>query len=239
MVLSSVEHPIYNVYCDESCHLENDGEPIMAFGAIWCPRDKTKDIASAIRELKDKHNARGELKWNKVSHSRLDFYMALLRLFFRETDLHFRALVVTNKDRLNHDAFNQGSHDTFYYKMYFSLLSKILDPESRYNIFLDVKDTRSRLKVSQLREVLCNNVHDFTGEMIRHIQTIPSRKYELIQLTDFMLGAVAYSNRDLSSNEAKTQIVQMIEAEQKRSMKYSTPLSQTKINIFIFSPREL
>jgi len=239
MVLCSVEHPVYNVYCDESCHLEKDREPIMAFGAIWCPREKTKDIASDIKALKEKHNARGELKWNKVSHSRMAFYTDILGLFFREKDLHFRALVVTNKERLNHEAFNQGSHDTFYYKMYFSLLSKLLDPDSRYNIFLDEKDTRSRLRVARLKEVLCNNVYDFTGEMIHHIQTIPSRKYELIQLADFLLGAVAYSNRGLSSSESKASIVQMIETNQKRSLTISTPLSQTKINIFIFSPREL
>ena len=29
------------------------------------------------------------------------------------------------KSKLDHTRFNQGSHDTFYYKMYFSLLSKI------------------------------------------------------------------------------------------------------------------
>jgi len=29
---------IYNIYCDESCHLENDGEKVMVLGAIWCPR---------------------------------------------------------------------------------------------------------------------------------------------------------------------------------------------------------
>ena len=31
----------YNVYCDESCHLENDGQKAMVLGAIWCPLEKT------------------------------------------------------------------------------------------------------------------------------------------------------------------------------------------------------
>ena len=26
---------IYNIYCDESCHLENDCEKAMVLGAIW------------------------------------------------------------------------------------------------------------------------------------------------------------------------------------------------------------
>ena len=26
----------YNIYCDESCHLEHDNIIIMELGAIWC-----------------------------------------------------------------------------------------------------------------------------------------------------------------------------------------------------------
>ena len=28
---------LFNVYCDESCHLEHDGIPVMAWGAVYCP----------------------------------------------------------------------------------------------------------------------------------------------------------------------------------------------------------
>jgi len=31
--------PIYNVYCDESCHLENDNQKIMVLGAVWSPEE--------------------------------------------------------------------------------------------------------------------------------------------------------------------------------------------------------
>lgn len=31
---------VYNLYCDESCHLENDGQKAMVLGAVWCPDDK-------------------------------------------------------------------------------------------------------------------------------------------------------------------------------------------------------
>ena len=29
----------YNIYCDESCHLRNDGQKAMVLGALWCPLD--------------------------------------------------------------------------------------------------------------------------------------------------------------------------------------------------------
>ena len=67
---------MYNIYCDESCHLENDNKKFMVLGAVWCPLDKTQEIATRIREIKEKHfNTRyRETKWNKVSQAKLEFY---------------------------------------------------------------------------------------------------------------------------------------------------------------------
>lgn len=41
---------VFNVYCDESCHLENDRQKAMVLGAVWCPLEKTREIAVRIRE---------------------------------------------------------------------------------------------------------------------------------------------------------------------------------------------
>ena len=46
---------VINVYCDESCHLQNDDQKVMVLGAIWCPLDKTREISTRIREIKQKH----------------------------------------------------------------------------------------------------------------------------------------------------------------------------------------
>ena len=46
---------IFNIYCDESCHLENDGQKVMVMGAVWCPLEKTRDIAVRLREIKAGH----------------------------------------------------------------------------------------------------------------------------------------------------------------------------------------
>jgi len=173
------ENSLFNVYIDESCHLENDGMPIMAFGAIWCPKDEARRLAQELRDIKARHHARGELKWAKVSEARQDFYIELVDWFLAEQPLHYRGLVVQNKHLLNHQQFNQNDHDVFYYKMIFSLLNKILSPDSQYDIYLDIKDTRSRLKLRKLREVLCNNVYDFTSQMIHHLQNAHSNEMDL------------------------------------------------------------
>jgi hypothetical protein len=41
----------FNIYCDESCHLENDHQKAMVLGAVWCPLDKTREIAVRLRVI--------------------------------------------------------------------------------------------------------------------------------------------------------------------------------------------
>lgn len=91
----------YNVYCDESCHLENDRQKAMVLGAVWCPKDKRWEIAERIREIKQKHGLERdfEIKWTKVSPSKLAFYQDIVDYFFDDDDLHFRGLVVPDGRR--------------------------------------------------------------------------------------------------------------------------------------------
>ncbi len=56
------------------------------------------------------------------------------------TTLHFRALIVADKARLNHQQYRQ-SHDDWYYKMYFSMLKTIFEPDAGYHVYIDIKDT--------------------------------------------------------------------------------------------------
>ncbi len=134
--------------------------------------------------------------------------------------------------------FNQGSHDDFYYMMYFSLLSKILSPDECYNIYLDIKDTRSRLKLRKLREVLCNDKYDFTSQMIGHLQNIRSHESYLLQVCDFLLGAVSYRHRGLTGNPAKMAVIKHLEDRLGHDLLHSTPLREEKFNLFLFTPRQ-
>ena len=36
---------IYNVYYDESCHLEHDRQKAMVLGAVWCPLERAGEVA--------------------------------------------------------------------------------------------------------------------------------------------------------------------------------------------------
>ncbi len=226
-----------NIYCDESCHLEHDNQPVMLLGAIWCSASEVSRLSKEIQAMKVRYHATGELKWTKVSKSKLDFYTELTTWFLAETSLHFRGLVVLHKESLDHESFNKGSHEDFYYKMYFSLLSKILDPNIKHNIYLDIKDTHGRIKLRILKEILCNDKYDFTSQMIKSMQNIRSHESQLLQVCDFLLGAMSYRHRNLSGNPAKVEIIRCIEIGLGRDLLHSTPLSEEKFNLFLFSPQ--
>ena len=42
----------YNIYCDESCHLENDPHKAMVLGAIWCAKDDKEQLFGRLKEIK-------------------------------------------------------------------------------------------------------------------------------------------------------------------------------------------
>jgi hypothetical protein len=230
---------IYNIYCDESCHLEHDRQPIMVLGAVWCPLEKTPEIAFRIRDIKTKHGLSPsfEVKWTKVSPGKLAFYMELLDYFFVDDDVHFRALIVSDKTKLQHEAFRQ-THDSWYYKMYFDLLQVLLNPRAEYRIYLDIKDTRSAEKIGKLHDVLCNNMYDFQRRIITRVQTVRSHEVEQVQLADLLIGAVTYANRGLETSPAKLALVKRMRERSTYTLQRTTLLREDKVNLFRWQAKE-
>ena len=171
----------------------------MVLGAMYCLSEKRKQIYSDIREIKEKHglNSRFEIKWTKVSESKIEFYLELLDYFWENSDLHYRGLVATGKDKLNHTKYNNDDYDLWYYKMYFRTLDPIIRQENEYHILVDIKDTKGGKRIQKLKEVMCNNIYDFNGEVITHIGQINSAESEILQLADLLNGALAYHYRNL------------------------------------------
>lgn len=225
----------FNIYCDESCHLENDGQKAMILGAVWCLKDDKFMLFERIKDIKKKHklNSNFEIKWNKISTSKIDFYIEIVNFFFDIDKLHFRGLIVPDKNELNHEKYGQ-THDDFYYKMYFDLLKIIVTPKRKYNIYLDLKDTQGYEKVNTLKEVISNQNYDFSKKLINRIQEVRSEEVSLIQITDLFIGALSYINRDLKTSSSKLEIIELIKKRSGYSLIRSTLPSEDKFNIFVW-----
>jgi len=229
----------YNIYCDESGHLEHDRQPFMVLGAVWCPEEKVRESAVRLREIKARHGLPQdfEIKWTKIGPSKVQFYLDILDYFFDDDDLHFRAVVINKAIiPLEHEAFG-SDHDTWYYKMFFLLLQHLLDPEAKYRIYLDIKDTRSQHKVRKLHEVLCKSQYDFRQEIIEHVQQVRSHEVEHIQLADLLIGAVAYANRGTGLSEGKQALVDRMRQRSRYSLTRNTLFRESKVNLLQWQPR--
>ncbi len=229
---------VFNVYCDESCHLENDRQKAMVLGAVWCPLDKRQQIAQRLREIKVKHGLAPdfEVKWTKISSRKLSFYMDLVDYFFDDDDLHFRGLVIPDKSQLNHDQFDQD-HDDWYYKMYFVMLKTIFDPQSQYRVYIDIKDTLGHEKIEKLHDVLCNSHYDFSKRIISRIQRIHSHEAEQLQLADLLIGALSYLHRGLHESKAKLALIERIKQRSGYRLTHNTLIRESKFNLMIWNGR--
>mgnify|MGYP001814834868 FL=1 len=228
---------IINIYCDESCHLPNDNQRAMVLGALWCFKTKAKTHNQEIADLKARHGFSPfyEIKWTKISPSKSDFYIDLVNYFFEQRTMGFRAWVIPDKTILAHDDYNQ-THDEWYYKMYFYLLRNLISTERKYHIYLDIKDTRSRTKLSKLRDVLSNANYDFSREIIERIQHVRSHDINLMQLADLLIGAISYHARALTGSAAKNDLVQLIKTRTGLSLARNTLPGERKFNMCIWRP---
>ncbi|TXD48674.1 DUF3800 domain-containing protein [Polaribacter sp. IC073] len=218
----------FNIYCDESCHIENDHKKFMFLGSVSSAYNQVKLHTENINDLKKKHNFYAEIKWSKVSKSKLRFYLDLVDYFFA-TDLQFRTVGV-EKAKINNDSFNQD-YDDFYYKMYYYLLNHNLSSLYNYNVYLDIKDTLSAYKVNKLKDILNTKFGVF-----RNVQNIRSHESIIMQMADFLMGAISYLHNDEhQKNKAKVQIIKKIQQHCNEDL--SKTNYSKKMNLFFIELR--
>lgn len=227
---------LYNIYCDESCHLLNDYQKVFVIGAVWVEKERTEKIFRELREIKKRHglSVDFEAKWTKISIGKVAYYQELVEYFFKNPHLHFRGVVVPDKSILNHKVFYQD-HDTWYYKMFYNLLNFFLKKGNTYNLYLDLKDSVSNKKVLELKRILSiANKDEF---VIATAQQVRSHEVETMQIADILIGALAYFHRGLNSNQGKMSIISLIEKRIGKRLIFSSGVSEEKYNILVWHPR--
>lgn len=228
----------YNLFVDETCHLEKDGIPIMCIGYIKVPNAAYEQLRNMLNAAKILSGQGAEIKWNKFSKSRLPLYKSVVDFFF-QYPMEFRCVLIKYKDRLRHEDYNQGSHDNYYYKMTYFLLRP--NPTGvEYRVFMDIKDTRGKEKLRKIEEVF-RNYHHGDSPFI-HFQHIRSQDNVFIQMTDLFIGAIAYkarrANGELPPNPAKDEFIEYLETKSGFTINESTPAWEDKFNIFDHQPRQ-
>lgn len=197
----------FNIYCDESCHIENDHKPYMFLGSMISSYNQLKLHNKCIKEIKAKHNFRAEIKWTSVSKSKLHFYIDLVDFFFGTEDLKFSCVGIA-KAQIN-SRKNEQSYDDFIIKLYELLLSRNIDTSYSYNVYLDFQDSLSVFKKRKINAILINK---YGNGVFNNVQNICSKESSILQLTDFIMGAISYQNNNKEKlNLSKLAIIERIQ----------------------------
>jgi len=219
----------FNLYCDESCHIENDHKSYMLFGSISSAFNQVERHSERIKDLKAKHHYYGEIKWTKVSNSQFKFYKDLIDYFF-DCDLRFRTVII-KKSQIDNSKFEQ-SYDEFYYKMYYYLLNHNINVLDRYNIYIDIKDTLGASKIKKL-----NQIFNSKYGVIKKIQIIRSHESLLMQLCDLIMGAISSDLNEKTTVPAKRHIIEKIKQHTNQGFDKTTYENNPKIDIFCIELR--
>jgi len=223
----------YDIFCDESRHIEKDRFKYMVIGGIWCERPFRKELNSMIEGMKSAANFAGELKWTKITPKKIALFKNVIQLFFTNSKLSFRCIVV-NKEKLKHEIYNpKGGHEEFFYKMYYYMLNKKMTPPNTYRIFLDYKGKDNIEKIRRLQNIIRYTHFDFLNQIITLMQSVQSKQHPLLQLVDILIGAVGYTWNNLNTSKAKLEICDFIcKKAGINTLKLSTPYNENKFEIF-------
>jgi len=226
----------FEVYCDESRQelfkTRPSGEYYVLIGGLWIPAERRPDFKAAIRSLREKHDVKGEFKWNRVSPSRLPFYRALVRLFFDQEDMRFRVIVLPleNLDSVTvHAPEHEPDCELMFYKFYYQLLHHWILDQNVYRVFVDVRTNRAGNRVQVLQR--CLGYSNLLSTV--SVQALPSDELDLMQLADVLIGAVGYKFHKLDTSKAKLAVVQEIEQLLGRPI-HGTGPGEEKFNVFHF-----
>jgi len=224
----------FEIYCDESRQdlfttKKEKKDKYLLIGGLWLPSYMRKPIKTKINELKQKNRLLNEFKWTKVSPNRSYFYQELIDVFMAfGLDLRFRCIAV-EADKVNLELYHDNDHELGFYKFYYQLLNHWIHDFNEYRIFTDIKTNRVKRRLKTLHSILSNsNLYS----KIVSVQALPSSEVVLIQLADFLLGAVSSKlNNSIKPEGTKYNIIERLENRLGREIEH-TPRSEQKFNVF-------
>ena len=226
---------IVEIYCDESrpdlfttkCDKK---DKYLLIGGLKLLAKHRDDIKKNIKALREKYNIYSEIRWNKVSRNKIEFYKELIDIFFSFRDnLRFRCIAV-EAEKMDLEHFHDNDAELGFYKFYYQLLNHWILDYNDYKIFTDLKTNREKNRLHILDNIL-NNTHLYS--YISSIQALPSRQVVLLQLTDLLLGlAGARLNNSCKKDSAKTELLKYFEEKLERKIS-QTPKDELKYNIFV------
>jgi len=230
MTTSSKPLIILDGYIDESSQTQHR---YLVIGGTILPKDSVADFIAALWDARKPELPTGEMKWGKVSRTKLPAYKRVVDTFFApwyKDAPHFHSLVI-DTSRQKHKVYNQGSREIGFNKEIYQLAMKFGRLYwALFHIYPDQRTTDQ--SPDDLRLILNRGIRkkgDTRDWPYRRLQFRDSEKTELLQLTDMFAGAIAYRHnehhRAANASPAKIELSEYILAKAGiKDVKRDTPV---------------
>lgn len=235
--------PTVEVYADES----NDQGGYDLIGSLWVTKANARRLRGIMAGIRDRFGVEREFKWVKASGSELfPPYKALAQevtQYIWADRAHFHCLVLRRDTlRADHDA---DDRELQHYKYVHWLVRKRLEAGESYVLTLDHRTDKDSDRLPTLKRVLNRSARKDRGinyDCVRDVQARPSREDDLLQITDILLGAVAYhwagSHRNPHASLAKCELAERIaHGIKKPNLAFRSSPHERRFNIWLWSPR--
>lgn len=205
-------------------------------------------VLNRIAALRSKHNMNAELKWSKVSNQKQQAYEDLVDLFFElsaDGYLFFHATTFDNH-RWDHRQYNENDPDIGLSKLYYQMLlhQYIGSYGDLASLYVCLDRRRSTTPPGELQKILNAGAAKKFGlsfDPVRVLVMKDSKKSDMIQLNDVILGAVAaHKNGKHLQNEtraAKRDIAIRVARKAGLSEYLTTPSHRQHFTIWNFRPK--
>ncbi|MCF1459309.1 MAG: DUF3800 domain-containing protein [Shewanella sp.] len=233
-----------NLYIDETCQ---NNHHYMVIGGISLPTNLCSHITSCFEELKSYNNIGGEVKWTKVSKSKLDAYKSFIDGYFTLCDQHqicFHSIII-DQTQVKHGKFNQGDVETgfskFIYQLLVSSIGRKYASKHEFNVYLDYRTIDNQeTRLSELKNVMNNGISLRFNEHhkpYKRVEYRRSKKETLLQVADLLIGAIGFhkNGRHLikeSSAHKKDLANHIAKHIRVKVLGNNSPFNETKFNVW-------
>jgi hypothetical protein len=157
------------------------------------PNERRGNFTATVNTLREKHSYYDEIKWKKVKVDNVEFFLDLVRAFFKTPWLAFHSIVIRKAiiDLSLHSDMEQAL-----LKLYTKLLAKKIkvssqkSPNRRYYVRVDPLPSSYRKADEVQRNIIGHMLRKELGESaLENLVTTDSKTVSGIQVSDLLLGA--------------------------------------------------
>lgn len=184
---------ISNVYIDESSQTQHR---YLLLGGVIIRKPLADAALAKLRDIRLPEITTGEMKWSKVSKSKLPSYRRVVDAFWDDEaikNFHFHSLFV-DTTKQNHKKFNSGDKEIGFSKEIYQLAQKFRRQyNGLFHVYLDERETNHSL--GNLRDIFNLGAAKDGDERdwpFRRCHFRDSKICLAMQLTDIFIGAIGF-----------------------------------------------